>query len=128
MIYLTFLISALCFVLNFPHLQDIKEQEFQKNICHTLPFFYTYPPKDLPENFEEIYETYDTLKEQINFFEDINKTENALKVQKIDRNCQREKRSIDFWIDFFGVILILWISVWGIILIAMFFVRLRNIL
>ena len=115
-------------MLNFPHLQNITEWEFQKNICHTLLFFYTYPPKDLPENFEEIYETYDTLKEQINFFEDINKTENALKVQKIDRNCQREKRSIDFWIDFFGVILILWISVWGIILIAMFFVRLRNIL
>ena len=96
---------------------------------YSTPLFNTlYPSKDLPKDFEEIYETYDTLKEQINFFEDINKTENALKVQKIDRNCQREKRSIDFWIDFFGVILILWISVWGIILIAMFFVRLRNIL
>ena len=95
-------------------------------IGHTLPLFYTYPAKDLPEDFEEINETYDTLKKQINFFEEINKTKNALKVQKIDRNCQREKRSIDFWIDFFGVILILWISVWGIILIAMLLIEKKN--
>ena len=85
------------------------------------------PSKDLLQpKFEEINETYNTLKEQINFFEEINETDNALKVQKIDRNCQREKSRIDFWIDFFGITLILWISVWGIILIAMFFVKLRN--
>ena len=80
------------------------------------------------KEFEEINETYNTLKELINFYEEINKTENALKVQIMDRKCQREKNSIDFWIDFFGITLLLWISAWGLILIAMSCVKLRNTL
>ena len=61
------------------------------------------------------------------FFEEINKTDNALKVQRIEENCQREKNKINFWLDFFGIALIIWISAWSIILIAMSFVKLRNV-
>ena len=67
------------------------------------------------------------LLEKTKFFEEINKTDNALKVQRIEENCQREKNKINFWLDFFGIALIIWISAWSIILIVMSFVKLRNV-
>ena len=67
------------------------------------------------------------LLEKTKFFEEINQTDNALKVQQIEQHCQREKNKINFWLDFFGIALIIWISTWSIILIAMCFVKLRSV-
>ena len=108
----------------------------ETNCPNVLKEFHTVNTSDLKNQYEECGKTleivlnpdYDkVLLEKTKFFEEINKTDNALKVQRIEENCQREKNKINFWLDFFGIALIIWISVCSIILIAMSFVKLRNV-
>ena len=108
----------------------------ETNCPNVLKEFHTVNTSDSKNQYTECGKTlemilnpdYDkALLEKTKFFEEINKTDNAPKVQKIEQNCQREKSKINFWLDFFGIALIVWISAWSIILIGMCLVKLRGV-
>ena len=48
-----FLIFPLYFLLNFL-IRKVKEREFQKNFCRSLPYFYTYPEKTDQIAYKEV--------------------------------------------------------------------------